>query len=97
MSHEPLRIDTVSYEANSLDGEAMKGRACEGGQTYEVDPCGDMRSCAHCDREVRWDMVDHPFWGFEASCSEKRKMIRCLDCGAKTPEGDSCSQCGLGE
>jgi len=43
-------------------------KACQGGQT--LDNCGDMRECLHCGREVRWDMVDHPFWGFAAACEE---------------------------
>jgi hypothetical protein len=48
-------------------------KACDGDMTYDCDPNGDFKGCHHCEREVRWDMVDHPFWGFAASCPKSRR------------------------
>lgn len=46
-------------------------RACEGGDTIPHWHCqGEMHECQHCGTQVQWDMVDHPFWGFEASCRQ---------------------------
>ena len=44
-------------------------RACLGALTItEQNAMGDMERCQVCGAEVRWDLVDHPFFGFEASC-----------------------------
>lgn len=47
-------------------------RACEGADTIDH---GDMRECPHeqCGVSVAWDMVDHSFWGFAASCPLKQR------------------------
>jgi hypothetical protein len=48
------------------------GRACMGAPTItEQHAMGDMVRCQVCGTAVRWDLVDHPFWGFEASCDLK--------------------------
>lgn len=41
-------------------------RACHGASVLE---CGDMAECIACERELRWDMQDHPFWGWH-SCPD---------------------------
>ena len=28
----------------------------------------EMRECIECGTQCRWDMVDHPFFGFAGSC-----------------------------
>jgi hypothetical protein len=44
-------------------------RACMGAPTVtEQNAMGDMERCLACGAEVRWDLVDHPFWGFKACC-----------------------------
>jgi len=50
---------------------ACDEKACEGGRTI-TGWNADMEHCLHCDREVRWDLVDHPFFGFQ-TCE---KMIK---------------------
>lgn len=48
--------------------------AAEGASTCNVDPMGDMVECVECGSEVRWDMQDHPFWGFKSSCPNNRRQ-----------------------
>lgn len=49
----------------------MRRKACEGEQTVtEWTASGDMEECLDCGRRVRWDLSDHPFFGFKASCSK---------------------------
>ena len=47
-------------------------RACLGAATSDVRMgCEHAQECLHCGRNVRDDMVDHPFFGFAASgCNE---------------------------
>ena len=45
-------------------------KACEGGRTVNVDPLGDFVECQHCGTEIRWDMQDHPWWGFQ-NCRQR--------------------------
>lgn len=47
-------------------------RACEGAATIHE---GDMCGCPHpdCGVSIRWDLVDHPFFGFKAGCPLKEK------------------------
>ncbi len=45
----------------------MSRKACDGAATLE---CGDMAECIECGTAVRWDLRDHPFWGFQ-SCDQK--------------------------
>jgi hypothetical protein len=44
-----------------------KSRACKGERTLTD---GDFEECLECGTRVRWDLVDHPFWGFH-NCGEK--------------------------
>lgn len=39
--------------------------ACRGAVTSDV---GDMAECLACERRVRFDLVDHDFFGFTATC-----------------------------
>lgn len=36
--------------------------ACCGAETNTV---GDFQECRACEKMVRWDFVDHPFFGFD--------------------------------
>lgn len=51
--------------------------ACLGGQTRSLDwgeTNNEMRECVVCERAVRWDMVDHSFFGFgESACKHARE------------------------
>ena len=47
----------------------MSEKACDGGRVLEN---GDMAECVECGTEIRWDMQDHPFWGFKSSCPNRR-------------------------
>lgn len=50
-------------------------KACEGADTIPHWHCqGEMHECVHCGYEVQWDLVDHPFFGFEAGCTERRAV-----------------------
>ena len=40
-------------------------KACEGHTTITD---GDMEKCCHCGIKIRWDLVEHPFFGFKNSC-----------------------------
>lgn len=42
-------------------------KACDGEPTLE---CGDFQECIECGIQVRFDMVDDSFWGFQ-TCREK--------------------------
>jgi hypothetical protein len=53
---------------NTPAGSHMSEKACEGGRVLEAPH--DMAECAACGRCVRWDLRDHPFWGFH-TCPEK--------------------------
>lgn len=47
-------------------------RACMGAPTLtNNDFATEMQECVHCGRRVAWDLVDHPFFGFAASCEHK--------------------------
>ena len=45
----------------------MTERACDGGQTRSIR-FGEMEECEACLTCVAWDLTDHPFWGFKATC-----------------------------
>jgi hypothetical protein len=49
-------------------------RACEGAATIDH---GDMAECPHeqCRKRVAHDLVDHPFFGFAATCPLKLKSL----------------------
>jgi len=50
----------------SIDLTELETRgACRGNATLND---GDMERCAVCDRGVAWDLTEHPFFGFAASC-----------------------------
>lgn len=51
-------------------------KACETGEYREV--WHEMAGCDHCGTCVRWDMVDHPFWGFQ-TCREKARTLDAVD------------------
>ncbi len=48
--------------------------ACLGGETRSLDrgeTNNEMRECVVCERAVRWDMTEHPFFGFgDKPCKE---------------------------
>lgn len=46
----------------------MSEKACDGGRTLDADH--DMLECVECGRRIRWDLVDHPFWGFQ-NCEDR--------------------------
>lgn len=57
--------------------EEMTNRCvAEGAIASNVDPNGDFVECVECESEVRWDMQDHPFWGFKSSCPKRRTAVR---------------------
>lgn len=62
----------------------MAEKACEGGRTIDADPCGDFVECLACGRQIRWDMTDHPFWGFQ-TCPEKAQTADAVDPSAADP------------
>lgn len=40
--------------------------ACRGGDTVEHQRCGaTFLECVECRKEVRWDLADHYFFGFQ--------------------------------
>lgn len=47
----------------------------EGAMARPVDASGDFVECVECESEVRWDMQDHPFWGFRSSCPKLRISV----------------------
>lgn len=52
-----------------------KPRACEGGQTVEADVFGTMEhmeECQACGACVRFDLMDHKFFGFANTCPDKK-------------------------
>lgn len=42
--------------------------ACLGASTKSVRTTEHMEECRACKTRVRFDLVDHRFWGFKASC-----------------------------
>lgn len=48
--------------------------ACLGGRTRTLDrgeTNNEMQECVVCERAVRWDLTDHPYFGFgETACKE---------------------------
>ena len=50
----------------------MAEKACQGGNVLEI---GDFAECAHCGTRIRWDLRDHPFWGFQ-NCAEAMRQTR---------------------
>jgi|GEM_PF-4708121 len=61
---QPIEIAALS---GSVD------MACEGAETltkyHATEAMEECKSCGSC---VRWDLVDHPFWGFKSSCPDHR-------------------------
>ena len=45
----------------------MARKACQGDETISV---GDMEECVTCEKQIRHDLVDHPFWGFRQTCPD---------------------------
>lgn len=43
-------------------------KACEGASTLTD---GDFEECLSCGTRIRWDLVNHPFWGFQ-NCHTRR-------------------------
>ncbi|GAG00628.1 unnamed protein product [marine sediment metagenome] len=50
-------------------------KACLGAETKTVwNASGDMEECVCCGTRVRWDLVDHPFFGFKhQGCKHKEE------------------------
>jgi hypothetical protein len=45
--------------------------ACKGADTVtNHDSCEEMAECIACEKRVRWDLTEHPFFGFRAACRE---------------------------
>ena len=62
-------------------------RACQGEATIEMRHGAEtFEECAHCGAAVRWDMVDHPFFGFENTCPLKPRVS--LDLDSRTVTAD---------
>lgn len=52
-------------------------RACDGGRTLTATRGGtDFAECVACGTAVRWDLVDHPFWGFQTTCGHPGRGLR---------------------
>ena len=49
----------------------MTTKACEGASTRSV--WKNMEQCRKCGTSVRFDLVGHPFWGFQ-NCREKQAV-----------------------
>lgn len=48
-------------------------KACLGAETISTD--NDMEKCVYCGSCVAWDLVDHPFFGFESQgCTWKEEF-----------------------
>lgn len=48
----------------------MERRACMGADTRQTREFMEhMEECRACGSAVRWDLVDHPFFGFKAACN----------------------------
>jgi len=45
--------------------------ACRGAHTVSVRSTEHMERCRACGTEIQYQLVDHPFWGFKASCEER--------------------------
>lgn len=45
----------------------MAEQACRGGRVLEYF---DLAECAECGTRVRWDLREHPFWGFQ-NCAQR--------------------------
>ncbi len=57
----------------------LKEKACEDGRTLTyVDGSGEFAECVECGTRVRWDLVDHPFWGFQ-HCHKKARNADAVD------------------
>lgn len=55
-------------------------KACEDGDTIAHWHCqGEMHECVHCGSQVQWDLVDHAFFGFRATCPERRAKAKEAD------------------
>lgn len=46
--------------------------ACRGHPTRSVRTTEHMEQCRACGCKVRYDLVDHTFWGFKAGCDWHR-------------------------
>ena len=52
--------------------DAIELGACHGHETRPTRSFMEhMEQCLVCDLQVRWDLVDHPFFGFKASCDHQ--------------------------
>lgn len=56
----------------------MSEKACEGGRTVADNWHDEMQECLHCGTSVRWDLVDHKFFGFQ-NCREKGTSLAAVD------------------
>jgi len=58
-------------QKKNLIGNDTLPRACEGGPTAACRMGAEhAQQCLACLTKVRVDMVDHPFFGFAAGCSQ---------------------------
>jgi hypothetical protein len=50
----------------------MDTKACNGAETESCRMgIEHAQECMHCGKKVRDDVIDHPFFGFSAGCSER--------------------------
>ncbi len=43
--------------------------ACLGATTRSVRTTEHMEECLACGTQIQFQLVDHPFWGFRATCA----------------------------
>lgn len=63
------RWKTTPDDWRSDDRKEAPG-ACEGGETIS-NAWDNMVECRECGMRVRWDLAEHPFYGFEACCGRR--------------------------
>lgn len=59
----------------------MAEKACDGGRVFED---GDFAECAECGTRIRWDLREHPFWGFQ-NCRDKSPAVAAADRRGESP------------
>lgn len=52
--------------------------ACRGAATRSVRTSEHMEECRACGTQIQFQLIDHPFWGFSASCAHATEAQRAL-------------------
>jgi len=47
----------------------MSDKACDGGRVLEA--WHEMAECVECGQQVKWNLQDHPFFGFANTCPHR--------------------------